>query len=78
MGCNFHPVILQHVLQGIVAGQRRKPSFPCKILNVITFYIFHAELFKGDILLFQNGKLSIYLIKKKLLFEVLKGKKVKL
>ena len=78
MGCDLHPVVLQHIFQGVVAGQGSESPLPCKIFYTVAFYIIHPVFFKCLILYLQYLIFPCDLEQEKFFFEVLKREVVQL
>lgn len=63
VSCHLHPVILHHVFQGFVAGQRSQSPFHCEIFDVVHLEIIHPECLECQILFLYCRVFLIYLRK---------------
>lgn len=78
MGCELHPVILNHVLQSVIATQGRKASFSGELLHITADNIVEAVLLEGSILIPDHFELPIDLPKQKSALDELEREVVEL
>lgn len=71
MGRELHPVVLDHVLQRVVATQSGQATFPCELLDIATDDIVHSVLFEGAILVPDHLELPVDLPQQEAAFQEL-------
>ena len=76
MGCKFHPVVLYHALQGVVAAQGRQAALAGDGLDVAAYDVLQPVLLEGAVLVPDHLELAVDLPQEEAALDHLEGEVV--